>query len=164
MLALDLVEDATISPAKIIGSTLKLDPPASDLAYFDASQASAVLQPDNVTITNTGGTATLTLTDEATSAELGSQTFPFVITNGVAHFSQPSEVNDWMHAYSTYQGNVGIGFTFYTGIDDPPAGQTGTLTITAEYASAPYGSISIPDLGPTKPPVCKPPATNCKVQ
>lgn len=149
---------------KIFGSLFNADPPASDLAYFDASKADALLTAQNITIASTGGTATVTLTDESSGATLGSASFPFVINNSDATFSNPAAVTNWLRSYSTYSGNVNIGFQFYTAIDDPPAGQSGTLTYTGRYAGSPYVSTVINDLGPTKPPACKPPAVDCKVQ
>ena len=107
-----------------------------------------------MTIASTGGTATITMTDESTGTVLGSQTFPFMLNNDVATFSQPDTVNNWMHSYSTYQGNVEIGMKFYTGLNNPPAGQSGSLTVTAQYAGSPYASSKLIDLGPIKPPPC----------
>lgn len=130
----------TTEPPYIAHGTTKLDPPGADLAYFDASQARAVLQPANLTITSIGGTATVSLKDESSGASLGSQTFPFVMSNNVATFSDPSTVNNWVHSFSTYQGNVEVDLGFYMGLSAPPAGSSGSLTITAEYSGSPYAS------------------------
>lgn len=148
----------------IFGTTTEADPPASDLANFDATQADALLTANNLTIASTGGTATLTISDESNGTVLGSAQFSFVINDGVATFSQPVAVTNWVRSYSTYPGNVSISFNFYTAVNDPPAGQSGTLTITAQYSGAPYVFGKITDLGPIKPPKCPPPATNCKIQ
>ena len=149
------------SVATAIRTGLGLDPPATDLAYFHASQASAVLSPSNLSLASTGGTAIMAIQDESTGVVLGTQNFPFTINNDVATFTNPSQVTSWIHSFDTYSGNVKINFNFYTGWSNPPPGTTGSVTVTAEYANAPYASskLSIVNSTSTK---CPPPLRNCQ--
>lgn len=158
-----LLDTGYPTASKIVGILAKLDPPASDLVNFDASQASAVIQTSNLSLITHGGTATVTLLDESSGAELGVQSFPFNINNGVATFSQPTTVNSWIHSFSSYQGKVIIEPQFNIGTTAPPAGQSGTVTIIAEYSGSPYASSKISILEQeAHPPKCSPPATNCQ--
>ncbi len=164
-LATTIITDAGYTTAaKIVTILTKLDPPASDLANFDASQASAAIQTSNLSLISDGGTSTVTLADESSGAVLGTANFPFVINNGVATFSQPSTVNNWIHSFDTYQGNVIIEPGFNIGTTAPPAGQSGTVTITAQYAGSPYASSKLSILEQQTKPKCPPPGTNCQPQ
>jgi hypothetical protein len=149
--------------SEIVKLVTVLDPPASSLTNFHASQASALLAPNNIKITSSGGTATVTIEDANTGTILGSDAAPFVINNGVATFSDPAQVTDWMHSFSTYSGNVNIRFGFNTGTSNPPPGQSGSLTVTAEYAGSPYASAKASILASVYP-KCPPLSKTCQPQ
>lgn len=138
-----------------------LDPPAADLAYFDASQASAAINISNLSLTSIGGTATISITDDSTGTVLGSQGFPFTISGDVAKFSDPSAVNQWVHSFSSYPGNVSINTQFYVATTVPAPGQTGSIQITTQYGGSPYLSGSAAISGP--PNLCngKPSPVKC---
>ncbi len=128
--------------------TIKQDPPAADLYYFDASQASASVNLANLTLLSDGGTATITITDESTGSVLGSETFPFTINGSSAAFTDPSAVNQWVRSFSSYPGNVSVNTQFYVATTTPGTGQSGTVQITAEYSGSPYLSGSAAIFGP----------------
>lgn len=129
-------------------ATIKQDPPAADLSYFDASQASASVNLANLTLLSDGGTATITITDDSTDSVLGSETFPFTINGNSAAFTDPSAVNQWVRSFSSYPGNVSVNTQFYVATTTPGTGQTGTVQITAEYSGSPYLSGSAAISGP----------------
>ena len=140
----------------LFGPALKADPPAADLQYFDAAQASAVLTPQNLTLQTTGGTAIVSITDESNGVVLGTEGFPFVISNQVATFTNPSAVTQWVRSFSGYTGNVSVNVKFYVGTSLPPSGQSGKLVATIRYNDSPWlsaaGSLAIPpSCNPQKP-------------
>jgi hypothetical protein len=122
----------------LFGGIVHQDPPAADLQYFDASQASALLSPQNLTLQTTGGTATVSITDDSTGTVLGTQGFPFVINNDVATFSDPSAVTQWVRSFSGYAGNVSVNISFDVGTSLPPSGSSGMMTETIRYSGTPY--------------------------
>lgn len=149
-----------VYPIIAAGIKTLLDPPAADLAYFNASQASAAINISNLSLTSIGGTATISITDDSTGTVLGSQGFPFTISGDVARFSDPSAVDQWVHAFSSYPGNVSINTQFYVATSVPAPGQTGSIQITTQYGGSPYLSGSAAVSGP---PICdgKPSPVKC---
>lgn len=118
-------------------------PPASDLATFDATKTSQYLSLQNMSLTNTSGNVTISISDENTHAPLGSKTFAYQVVNGgQVQFVDPASVTNWVRFFSTYPGYVDVNDQTQFDVTAPPSGQTGAAVSTMFYSGTPLSTSS----------------------
>lgn len=122
-------------------SNASIDPPASELAYFDAARASLTFSLVNSHLTTSIGNVKLIIRDHATGQIIGSKTFAYNVNSNVATFAHPSLVDTWVHSFSDYGHTVDVRYS----IDDQPLsvpaeGKTASVTSVAIYKGSPVAS------------------------
>lgn len=119
------------------------DPPASELANFNAAKASLTFSTTNSHLTTSTGNVKLIIKDHATGQIIGSKTFGYNINSNVATFAHPTIVDTWVHSFSDYGHKVNVRFS----IDNqpmslPPQGKSGSVSSVAIYEGSPVASGS----------------------
>ncbi|MGI0133721.1 MAG: hypothetical protein ACREBW_02025 [Candidatus Micrarchaeaceae archaeon] len=124
-------------------------PPASELATFNASQATENMNLQNMSFTSTTGNVTISISDQSTSDLLGQQTFPFYINaQNQVKFTDPSVVTSWVRSFSTYPGYVKLKVSTPMKVTEPGQNQTSTVGTSFIYQGTPWASSSITIYGP----------------
>lgn len=119
------------------------DPPASELAYFDAARASLTFSLTNSHLTTSTGNVKLIIKDHATGQIIGSKTFAYNVNSNVATFAHPSAVDTWVHSFSDYGRKVDVRFSIADQpLSVPPQGKSGSVTSVASYKGSPVASGS----------------------
>jgi hypothetical protein len=113
----------------------------TDLASLDPSQAIFNYSLSNATISSTGGTVSISVTDNATGVIVGQQNFAYVV-NGNGLFAQdPTAVSTWLNQFTAYTDlNVSVAAT--TDMQAIRAG-TATATSNAVYQGITYASSTV---------------------
>lgn len=135
-------------------------PPASDLANFDASEATEDLNFQNMSLNSNSGNVTIAISDQSTGDLLGRQTFSYYVNaQGQVKFTHPGVVTSWVRSFSTYTGYVKVKTSFDLNVNEPAKGQTATAQATGVYNGTPWTSATITILRPVH---CTKPGVRCK--
>lgn len=142
--------------------TIKWDPPASVLADANVAGLSETIDTTNMPLVSTGGSVQLTISNASTGQVVASSEYPYTISNGVATFADPAEVNAWLQSYSSYPSDVSISAQFSPKTQAPPPNVTGTATATLAYNGSEINSLESRIVGPN--PKCGPLTPKCQPQ
>ncbi len=160
---------AKINPLCVIGAgrcaitiTYKWDPPASVLADANVAGLSETINTTNMPLVSTGGSVQLTISNTSTGQVVASSEYPYTISDGVATFADPAEVNAWLQSYSSYPGDVSISAQFSPETQAPPPNVTGTVTATLAYNGSEIDSLEARIIDPN--PKCGPLTPKCQPQ
>lgn len=119
-----------------------IDPPATELASLDTSQALAVLTTQNLQVTNTTGSFIISVSDTTTGQMLGQTTFPYKIVGMGIYATDPQAVHNWLSTFSVY-GSEDVTTTLTASdiaIKPTIVSGTAVLGLAAVYSGVTYGS------------------------
>ena len=125
--------------------TVHFDPPANQLGSIDVSQGLAAFTLTNMTINNTSGTFTITVTDTATGNQLGQNSFSYYFSSNQLYAQNPTAVENWLATFQQYGTEEVTVKIQAVDVDAQPTIQQGTATISmaANYEGTTYGSASL---------------------
>ena len=130
---------------KPTGATAKgsIDPPADELAQFNASDALGAISTQNMNVTASSGTLQLTVTNTTTGQVLGSDSVAYAVNDGNVYATNPSALQTFLDSFSSY-GSTEVTLTYETELPVTSAINTGTVSFayTAKYAGVTLASAS----------------------
>lgn len=116
------------------------DPPGSELADFNASEALLNVSMSNAEVTSTSGTATVTVTNASNGTTLGQQSFGYVVKGSSLYAADPTAVQNWLGQFTGYSDvAVSVSASDLSGQDTATSG-TASATTSAEYNGTTYAS------------------------
>jgi hypothetical protein len=124
-----------------ISITINIDPPGSDVAAIDTTQALLTLSASNATLESTTGTATLSIKDLTNGQIVGQNSFAYIVRNESLFAQDPTAVHIWLQQFAGY-ADIDV----IINVDTTFMGEPGTsslVTGSAMYQGRTYAATSV---------------------
>ncbi len=142
-----------------VGVQVVIDPPGSDLASIDTTQALLGMSLSNATISSTTGAFQLSIKDLTTGTIVGEQSFSYLVRGNSFYAQDPTAVYNWLQQFTSY-ADVDILINLAPTLDTTTEGSA-SATSNALYEGTTYASTTV-SWERTPPDSDPPPCDTCR--